>query len=98
MERFKEEKIRAWNEPRPAQRNDAGKIPLNFGGLAVMVTGVTLDPRLCVAGFRRVCAIGCFSTSILLPSSADIRCTFIISTYRFDSCGGTHPERPAGLA
>ena len=26
-----------------------------FDGLAVMVTIVTVDPRLCVAGFRRVC-------------------------------------------
>jgi hypothetical protein len=26
-----------------------------FGGLAIIVTRVTLDPWLCVAGFRRVC-------------------------------------------
>jgi len=26
-----------------------------FGGLAVIVIGMTLDPWLCVAGFRRFC-------------------------------------------
>jgi len=28
---------------------------VNFGGLAVVVTILTVDPWLCVAGFRRVC-------------------------------------------
>ena len=46
-----------------------GNIP--FGGLAIMVTDVTLDPWLCVAGFHRLCLslYSAFSLSHFGPQS-----------------------------
>jgi hypothetical protein len=38
----------------------------DFGGLAVVVTCVTVDPWLCVAGFRRVYGIGFFLLEYIL--------------------------------
>jgi hypothetical protein len=40
-----------------------------FGGLAVVVTFVTVDPWLCVAGFRRVCLYRMFLIITIAPSA-----------------------------
>jgi hypothetical protein len=38
-----------------AKPNNHARYLVIFGGLAVVVIGMTVDPWLCVPGFRRVC-------------------------------------------
>ena len=70
---------------RPAKYGWNKKLLMNFGGLAIMVTQVTLDPWLCVAGFRRLCGIGCLYDVIVRYSCPNVLITFVMTFYRINN-------------